>query len=135
MGLRFQCICVDSDDPVTLGRWWADALGWRWEADDDGDEVAVEPPVGDPHSPSGQPDILFLKVPETKSIKNRLHIHLRPQDQDAEVARRRGHGRRPCRHRPRGPNVGRARRSQGNEFCVLRAFLRRALWGSPGGDR
>ena len=33
------------------------------------------------------PDLLFLKVPEGKVVKNRLHLDLRPGDQGAEVAR------------------------------------------------
>lgn len=32
-------------------------------------------------------DLIFLKVPEGKTVKNRLHLDLRPADQDAEVAR------------------------------------------------
>ncbi|HEY1004516.1 MAG TPA: VOC family protein [Streptosporangiaceae bacterium] len=31
--------------------------------------------------------LIFLKVPEGKTVKNRLHLDLRPADQDAEVAR------------------------------------------------
>ena len=33
------------------------------------------------------PDLIFLKVPEGKTVKNRLHLDLRPADQGAEVAR------------------------------------------------
>jgi hypothetical protein len=33
------------------------------------------------------PDLIFLEVPEEKSVKNRLHLDLRPADQGAEVAR------------------------------------------------
>ena len=33
------------------------------------------------------PDLLFLRVPEGKTVKNRLHLDLRPDDQAAEVAR------------------------------------------------
>jgi hypothetical protein len=33
------------------------------------------------------PDLLFLRVPETKELENRLHLDLRPDDQDAEVER------------------------------------------------
>ena len=31
--------------------------------------------------------MLFLRVPEAKVVKNRLHLDLRPKDQAAEVAR------------------------------------------------
>jgi hypothetical protein len=38
------------------------------------------------------PDLLFLRVPEEKAGKNRLHLDLRPGDQAAEVARLQGLG-------------------------------------------
>ena len=50
------------------------------------DEVCLEPPEGSPED-GVSPDLLFLRVPEAKSDKNRLHIDLRPDDQAAEVAR------------------------------------------------
>ncbi|HTX85278.1 MAG TPA: VOC family protein [Streptosporangiaceae bacterium] len=34
----------------------------------------------------------FLKVPERKKAKSRLHLGFRPDDQDAEVARLETHG-------------------------------------------
>ena len=33
------------------------------------------------------PGLLFVPVPEQKTIKNRLHLDFRPDDQDAEVER------------------------------------------------
>jgi hypothetical protein len=33
------------------------------------------------------PDLPFLRVPEGKVVKNRLHLDLRPGDRAAEVAR------------------------------------------------
>ena len=67
------------------------------------------------------PDLLFLRVPDVKAGKNRLHLDLRPEDQDAEVARLEALG------RPR-PRVGQSGDEgwvvladpEGNEFCVLR---------------
>jgi hypothetical protein len=41
------------------------------------------------------PDLLFLRVPESKTLKNRLHIDLRPDDQQAEVRRLEALGREP----------------------------------------
>ena len=85
MGLRWQAICVDCADPGTLSRWWAELLGWRLTYEDD-DEVVLEPPEGSKED-GVSPDLLFLKVPEPKRDKVRLHIDLRPEDQAAEVAR------------------------------------------------
>lgn len=49
-------------------------------------EVVLEPPAGS-REDGVIPDLLVLRVPETKSVKNRLHLDLRPQDQDIEVDR------------------------------------------------
>ena len=68
----------------------------------------------------------LLKVPEGKAVKNRLHLDLRPDDQDAEVARAEAIGATPRRHRPGRGHVGRARRPEGNEFCILGPFRGRA---------
>ena len=117
MSIRLQCIAVDAADPKALGRWWGEALGWHvWEEDDD-DDVALEPPKG-----SGQTELVFLKVPEGKAVKNRLHLDLRPDDQAAEVARFEALG-------ATRVDIGQGEQTwvvladpEGNEFCILRAL-------------
>jgi hypothetical protein len=81
----------------------------------------LEPPEGSPED-GVAPDLLFLKVPEGKTVKNRLHLDLRPDDQAAEVARLERLG-------ARRVSVGQQDVSwvvmadpDGNEFDVLRAF-------------
>lgn len=77
------------------------------------------------------PDILSLKVPESKRIKNRLHLDLRPDDQDAEVARAEELG-------ARRVDVGQddtvtwvvMADPEGNEFCILRALAPDELRGT-----
>ena len=121
MSLRWQNICIDCDDPITLGRWWAELLGWRI-TDQEPDEVCLEPPAGSPQD-GVSPDILFIKVPEPKTVKDRIHIDLRPEDQAAEVARAEGLG-------ARRVDVGQSESDtwvvladpEGNEFCILRAL-------------
>ncbi|MGI9155874.1 MAG: VOC family protein [Marmoricola sp.] len=73
------------DRSAAVATFWEHALGWR-RTHDSADEVVLEPPAGSPED-GVSPDILFLRVPETKATKNRLHIDLRPQDQAVEVAR------------------------------------------------
>lgn len=85
MGLLIQCLCVDTTDPARLAAFWQSALGWRRTFADD-DEVVLEPPAGSPQD-GVAPDLVFLRVPEQKAGKNRLHLDLRPEDQAAEVAR------------------------------------------------
>ena len=88
--LRWQCVCFDAADPRRIATFWQGALGWRRTHDTD-DEVVLEPPAGSPED-GVSPDLLFLRVPESKTVKNRLHIDLRPVDQDVEVARLEGLG-------------------------------------------
>lgn len=103
-----------------MGAWWSEFLGWRVTLERE-DEVVLEPPLGSPQD-GVSPDILFLRVPEAKSTKNRLHLDLRPDDQGVEVARAEALG-------ARRVDVGQAEHSwvvmadpEGNEFCILPAF-------------
>jgi catechol 2,3-dioxygenase-like lactoylglutathione lyase family enzyme len=119
MSLRIQCVCIDSRDPTRIATFWESALGWRRTHDED-DEVVLEPPAGS-REDGVVPDLLFLRVPEGKTIKNRLHYDLRPDDQEVEVRRLVELG---ARH----VSVGQDSDSSwivladpdGNEFCVLR---------------
>ncbi|GHA75587.1 VOC family protein [Streptomyces termitum] len=78
--LTFDC----TGDPYDLGLFWSALLG-RPLADDDkpGDPEAV---LADP---AGGPTLLFVRVPEGKSAKNRVHLDLTPhgRTRDEEVAR------------------------------------------------
>ena len=121
MTVRFQALCVDAADPAAIAHFWEAALGWR-RTFDEPEEVVLEPPAGSAED-GVAPDLLFLKVPESKAVKNRLHIDLRPDDQAAEVNRLEGLG-------ARRIGVGQGRDvswvvladPEGNEFCVLRAL-------------
>lgn len=121
MDLRIQCVCVNAKDPAALASFWQAALGWR-RTHEEPDEVVLEPPSGS-REDGVVPDLLFLKVPESKSVKNRLHIDLRPGDQAAEVERLESLG-------ASRVSVGRGDEvtwvvladPEGNEFCVLKAL-------------
>jgi hypothetical protein len=119
--LRWQCVCFDAADPRRIATFWGEALGWRRTYDSD-DEVVLEPHEGSPED-GVSPDILFLRVPEGKTVKNRLHLDLRPVDQDAEVARLLALG---ATHadvgQPADSSFTVMRDPEDNEFCVLRAL-------------
>ena len=70
MDLRIQCLCMDTTDPAALAGFWQSALGWR-RTHEDPDEVVLEPAAGS-REDGLVPDLLFLRVPERKSDKNRL---------------------------------------------------------------
>jgi hypothetical protein len=114
MGVTFTDLCIDAADIHVLGSWWAEVLGYPLETTDDGD-VILRAPTG------AGPNLLFLAVPDDKVVKNRLHIDLTPDDQQAEVDRliRMGASR---------VDIGQGQQSwvvladpEGNEFCVLSA--------------
>jgi predicted enzyme related to lactoylglutathione lyase len=119
--LRIQTVAIDAHDAPTLARFWAAALGWRLEGPDQDGDVVVEPAAGSPED-GVAPDLLFLTVPEDKSVMNRLHLDLRPLHQAAEVARLEELG-------ARRVSVGQGDEvswvvmadPEGNEFCVLQA--------------
>jgi predicted enzyme related to lactoylglutathione lyase len=117
--LRIQALAFDAHDPTALARFWEAALGWR-VTDADEEEVVVEPPA-DSEEDGVVPDLLFLRVPEGKDVKNRLHLDLRPQNQAVEVARLEDLG-------ATQVSIGQGddvtwvvmADPEGNEFCVLR---------------
>jgi catechol 2,3-dioxygenase-like lactoylglutathione lyase family enzyme len=118
MDIRIQCLCIDTGNPAAIASFWQSALGWRRTFESD-DEVVLEPPAGSPED-GVAPDLLFLRVPEGKVVKNRLHLDLRPGDQAAEVARLEALG-------ARRVSIGQGEVSwvvmtdpDGNEFDVLR---------------
>ncbi|WP_449373695.1 VOC family protein [Arthrobacter psychrolactophilus] len=122
MNFRIENISVDSTSPFETAQFWAEVLGWQIAEDGDDDEIALQPVPGSPED-GVLPDILFLRVPETKTVKNRLHLDLRPTDQAAEVARLETLG-------ATRVDIGQGgdvtwvvmADPEGNEFCILRAL-------------
>ena len=84
-------------------------------------QVAIEPAEGTTSS-LPFPDVLFVRVSNEKAAKNRVHLDLRPDDQEAEVSRLEGLGARRA-DIGQGPEVTWVVMAdpEGNEFCVLRA--------------
>jgi hypothetical protein len=123
MTSKFTELAIDCADPHRLARFWCSVLGYEIQDEDDG-VVAIGPPT----VPEGKnrpgpvpPTLTFARVPEGKTVKNRLHLDLNPTDreQDEEVRRLLDLG---ARH----ADVGQGDDSwvvladpEGNEFCVL----------------
>ena len=121
--LRLQCITVDAHDPRALAEFWAEVLGWKIGEGGNEIEVWIERELGDPKN-TGFPDILFLKNSDVKNVKNRLHLDLRPDDQDAEVRRLEKLGAKRIEiGQSADPDTSWVVMAdpEGNEFCVLRA--------------
>jgi hypothetical protein len=122
VSLEWEQTVVDAKDPVALGRWWADALGWVVVDDAGGADTTGEYEIRP--SPDRLPGLLFAPVAEPKAVKNRLHLDFRPDDRDAEVQRLVDLG-------ATRADVGQGEQSwvvladpEGNEFCVLGAHPR-----------
>ena len=112
MSLEWEQTIVDARDPVALGNWWREALGWV-VVNDDPDEFEIRP------SEERVPGLLFVAEAEGKQRKNRLHLDFRPDDCDAEVERLVALG-------ATRVDIGQGEQSwtvladpEGNEFCVL----------------
>ena len=89
MPVRFQLV-IDCADPDRLARFWADALSYDIAPPPAGfptwddyyrdlgvpeEELGVgEDRISDPQG--HRPDIWFQVVPETKAVKNRLHLDI-----------------------------------------------------------
>jgi hypothetical protein len=65
---RFKDLCLDAGDPVRLGAFWAGVLDRTWEARDD-DEGLLR-------GPTRQHTIWVNRVPETKTVKQRVHLDI-----------------------------------------------------------
>jgi Glyoxalase-like domain len=123
MTSKFTELAIDCADPSGLARFWCSVLGYEVQDEEDG-YVAI----GSPLVPEGRdrpgpvpPTLAFARVPEGKTIKNRLHIDVNPtdRDQDEEVRRLLDLG-------ARRVDLGQGEVSwvvladpEGNEFCVL----------------
>lgn len=89
MTVRWFSVVVDCQDLHAQARWWADTLDWRlvYEADDEA--VIVPPHALDPSRlvPLHErgPGLVFVPVPEGKTVKNRLHIDLAPGPEDDQA--------------------------------------------------
>jgi hypothetical protein len=115
MASRWDSIVIDATDPARLGRWWAEVLDYKiiFEV---ADEVAI---AREEHT---GPALVFGTVPEAKTVKNRLHIDLRPDDREAEVERLVNMGaRRVDVGQPDDVTWVVLADPEGNEFCVLAA--------------
>jgi predicted enzyme related to lactoylglutathione lyase len=122
-------ITFDAGDPWMLAGFWSQVTGRPIHPENEpGDqEVALVP------EREGLPQLLFIAVPEAKSVKNRVHLDLQPalRTRDEEVERLLGLGARMVddRRNPDGTGWAVLADPEGNEFCVERSAAERAAAG------
>src|SRR5918998_5311136 len=140
MAFDFQ-VAIDCSSPHELADWWAEALGWQVEAQDESfiqkmvDTGAASEEDTTRHrgalvwkigaainSPDPErPRLLFQRVPEPKTVKNRLHLDVRvgADRREAEVARLLSLGATELWRGSQGPfEWATLADPEGNEFCV-----------------
>jgi len=116
MGAVLREIIIDCNDPAGVAAFWSKVLDWKVQEAEGGYFWMSE--SGEPF-----PDVLlvFVPVPEKKSVKNRVHLDVSPIgcDRDEEVDRIIGLG-------ATRVDVGQGEQPwvvladpEGNEFCVL----------------
>jgi len=124
MTSRIAHTTIDCTQPYALSRWWEQVLGYAEDPEDpnlpDHEQCLIQPT-------GGGPGVLFIEVPEAKSVKNRVHFDLRPTDRtrDEEVERVLALGATFVADRRgiHGPGTGWIVLAdpEGNEFCILRS--------------
>ncbi|MFN8146163.1 MAG: VOC family protein [Candidatus Nanopelagicales bacterium] len=110
--LTWEQVTVDAAEPRALAHWWAEVLGWVVTLDED-DEQEIRP------TPDTVPGVMFVRVEGAKAGKNRLHLDLRPDDHDAELARVLALGARRTDIAQGDVPWAVLADPEGNEFCIL----------------
>ncbi len=138
-------VVVDAADPHTQADWWAQTLGWAVEPSD---EALIRRMVEQGHAqesdtkvhngvlvwavgsairpPDGSRRVLFQVVPETKTVKNRMHMDVHVGDDATEevVAGLIARGATKLHDGRQGPySWVTLADPEGNEFCVAAGGL------------
>ena len=123
MTSRIAVIAIDAIEPRRVADFWCEVLGWRVVEEDPGGAVGIAP------SGSQWPTIDVVPVPESKTVKNRLHLDLRADGTttDEELNRLLALG-------ARAIDVGQPDDAtwvvladpEGNEFCLLSRTVQEA---------
>ena len=127
MTARPRNVTFDCADPYAQAKFWSQVTGFQGDPEDPNlpeDQEAIL--LG----PDGHPNLLFIKVPEGKTVKNRVHLDLMPTDRtrDEEVDRLLGLGATLVADHRRSDGSGWAVLAdpEGNELCVERSAAERA---------
>ena len=120
------CVTFDCADPYRMATFWSEVTGWLEDPDDPNRP-------GDPEGRLVMPydgmSLLFIPVPEGKTVKNRAHLDLAPTDRtrDEEVERLLSIGATLVddQRRPDGTGWAVLADIEGNEFCVVRSAAER----------
>ena len=124
MTSRISHTSIDSRNAYEQSVWWCGVLGFSEDPRDPNLPGHEECMI---FSPDGRQRVLFIEVPEGKTVKNRVHFDLWPTDgsMNEEVDRLLAAGATLVHdlRDHRGPGTGWVTLAdpEGNEFCVLRS--------------
>jgi len=115
MAVSLHHIVVDTHDLPALARFWAKVLDWRILSERER-EVVIGADV------TASVGVCFMPVPDKKTVKNRLHLDLTPDDDpEAEIERILALGARRVDIGQTGAESWTVLADpEGNEFCVVR---------------
>ncbi len=105
-----RMVCFDAADPPALAGFWASLLGGEMSVDGEGDAWVT---VG-----SG-PRLDFLRVPEVKTLKNRLHLDIAVTNVELATSEALALGASLAGDVHHGGPWQVLRDPEGNEFCLL----------------
>ncbi|TMR99389.1 VOC family protein [Nonomuraea basaltis] len=142
MAYDFQVV-IDTNDPHALADWWADALGWQVEPQDEtfirqmiekgyatDDDTTTHrgalvwksgTAIRHPDGLERAPRVLFQQVPEPKTVKNRVHLDIRVGADNIEsvVEKLTAKGAKVLHRGRQGPNWWiTIADPEGNELCI-----------------
>jgi hypothetical protein len=118
-----QNVAIDCADAYELARFWSRVTGRPPAPDSRPGDRETQVPLAEGLA------LYFNQVPEPKTVKNRIHLCLRPETtRDDEVARllRLGATYVADRRNPDGTGWAVLADPEGNEFCILRSDSDRA---------
>jgi catechol 2,3-dioxygenase-like lactoylglutathione lyase family enzyme len=129
MSVRIRHLTLDCADPYRLAGFWSRLLGYREDPAEPNQPDADEAALVDPHGESG---LLFIRVPEPKTVKNRVHFDVWPdglelatRDQALAHVLELGATVVDDRREPDGTGWVVLADPEGNEFCLERARAER----------
>jgi len=118
--MEIVCVTVDCADPARVAGFWSEALRWNSHAAPDGSGAICG-------NPSGGTYLEFIRVPEGKSGKNRVHLGCSAgglEELDPELDRLRELGATVAWEEEFPPEVSQVYRNvvlrdvEDNEFCL-----------------
>ena len=119
--MQVTCLTVDCRDPAAVAQFWSEALGCGpLHVSESGKGSTCRPPDGGAY-------LEFVRVPEEKTVKNRLHLGCNAgtlDELEIELARLKGLGATIAWEEEFLPEVAARYRNvilrdvEGNEFCL-----------------